>query len=74
MTEWKEHYVCDCGWYTEPAFGDPEFVREAVCPDCGTCIDHDISGAYRMKTRRWVSTAQLLKPWTWATGHWEERA
>lgn len=33
----SRYLVCECGWWTEPSFGNPWFAEKSypVCPDCG---------------------------------------
>jgi hypothetical protein len=77
VSEWQWHVVHDCGWWYAPTFGDPWFGPE-LCPNCGKDKGRQVwrwyeldAGWVRVK-RRWVSTSQLLKPWTWGNGYWQE--
>lgn len=34
MSEYKRYYVCSCGWFEAPSFGNPWFLPD-ICPKCG---------------------------------------
>lgn len=52
---WSRRAFCECGWSTEPSFGDVWFAQKdyPCCPDCGAS-----AYGYVMRTVIWSDEAR----------------
>lgn len=70
MSRWESVCKCKCGrsvpssWFLHMVLAEDD-----TCSGCGEAMRAN----YDTVVRRWVSAANLLKPWTWFQGHYETK-
>jgi len=64
---WEDVATCECGFHLQGYTGRAAEALSPVCPACGS------EDKWNKITSRYLSDSVWFKPWTWGTGHWEDK-
>jgi len=70
--KFQKHFICKCGNYWNPSFGNKFHIHESICPKCGRSIRYNVTEIVRRKvyTRKSPWYKFWYKRWEW---EWETK-